>query len=227
MIRTTTIKSSGEMHEGPCRYIRLVPVPSPPADYAPLPPLLSSTPALTASPPCSGASADVASQHLSPRENEPERSDHREQRSCQQRTEHTAENHPRDQVEVQGNAQGERHHAPEQQAPEYGDELLRDFPRSLPVVGSRGHDDCSRDRHEDDGKKVHMLLSRGELLIEAGVEHDDQLEPEQHLDAGQHHAALLKEVLRGLGQWQLFPLRLAGFRIFHTAHPFGTSLCPG
>jgi len=63
-----------------------------------------------------------------------------------------------------------------------------------------------RDRQEDDGGEIQALLDRAELLGEARVENDDELEAEERLDAGKDHAALPEEVEGGLRQRHLFSL---------------------
>ena len=76
------------------------------------------------------------------------------------------------------------------------------------MVGSRRHDDRDRNRDETDRYKVKVLLPGRELLREPVVEHHNELEPEERLDARKNHTTLPEEIVCGLGERQLFGLVL-------------------
>jgi len=50
----------------------------------------------------------------------------------------------------------------------------------------------------DESQMKRSPFARRELVVEAVVEHGDQLEAEERLDPGEHHAAFLEQV-RGRG----------------------------
>ena len=70
--------------------------------------------------------------------------------------------------------------------------------RSLTLLGS------------DERQQVHQLRAVRELFAEALVEHRDQLEAEERLDAREHHAALLQQVTRRRIERDVFRGAFAG-----------------
>ncbi len=65
---------------------------------------------------------------------------------------------------------------------------------------------------------MQTLVKSRELLIEAGIEYNDELKPEQRLNARQHHAAFIEDKLHRFGQRQLFLFYVLGLCLIRHAN---------
>ena len=99
-----------------------------------------------------------------------------------------------DQHDRAGHRQGEEAEADDREPVGEEDEVLLPLqPEGHPVVGRGGDQQRRRDRGEQQGHEVDLLLEAGDFR-EVLLERDREQEGEQDLDAGQRDAQLLQEL---------------------------------